>query len=126
MNKVTRRGALTIASFVPFGTAAVWHAKAAVDGQERAGHNPPKLPGPGIRVSNVEGDVGERLYAELMADGKKIEVYLDDVEQPYCVTADEQRGYVVRFAMAKDGGPLVSDNRILMETLFGHVRVVIS
>lgn len=52
-------------------------------------------------------------------------VYLDGVAQTDVITADEDRGYIVRFSRGEDGRLRLDDERtgILTEQLSGAVRV---
>jgi len=79
----------------------------------------------GRRVSCVTGDPGERLYCEIVAQGKGIEVYLDGMLQRDAKTADEALGLVFRHAYASNGRPLY--NRVsgewIYETVYGDVEI---
>jgi hypothetical protein len=48
-----------------------------------------------MRVSVEAGDPGELPYANLRKDGKDVRVYLNGEEVKYCVTADDERGFVM-------------------------------
>lgn len=80
------------------------------------------------RVSCLMGDPGERLYAELCGDGKKITVYLDGIEQKYAVTADEVEGMVYRPIMTPEGNLAINraTGDIPHETVYGRVQIVVN
>lgn len=75
------------------------------------------------RTSTDHGDPGERLFCQLRADGKKLRVWLNGIEEKDCITADPVAGYVVR-AVRSPGGNLCLDSiqsDVLRETVHGHV-----
>lgn len=122
ISRLTRRS--LIAAF-PAGALAVYGA-AAVD-EVIPGRSKAVEKTFGIRVSCITGDPGEVRYAEALADGMKITVYLDGVECHGCWTADETEGYIVRPRKTAKGNIMVNraTGDILEETVYGNVKVVI-
>jgi hypothetical protein len=49
---------------------------------------------PPIRISAEKDDPGFASYNAALARGEKVAVYLDGIEQFYCVTADAAEGFV--------------------------------
>ena len=123
---MNRRKALGVVSIGVLGTPRIMNVRTAKSDSPVRRHAPPSVGG--LRVSTLQGDIGELEYAKARDANKKIQVFLDDVDVGrFCETADEGRGYIVRFRQAEDGSLLVSANdEILRETVHGHVRVVIS
>lgn len=80
---------------------------------------------PGRRVSIVKGDPGERLYGCICADGGRVRVLLDGIEQPRALTADESLGFVDRLITSPGGN--VAFNRatgeLLEERVYGQVKI---
>lgn len=46
------------------------------------------------RVSVEQGDPGEMIYRTFLGAGKIVRIFLDDVEQMRCLTADADEGFV--------------------------------
>ncbi|BCH33150.1 hypothetical protein MesoLjLc_50800 [Mesorhizobium sp. L-8-10] len=109
-----RRSFLRGAAVAPIAvTGAAVQANSAPEGYER--------------VSTETGDPGERAYAMACGDGKRIKVYLDGVEQQYCLTADARQGWVKRHVITEQGN--VAFNRateeILTEVVHGRVEIAL-
>lgn len=77
------------------------------------------------RISTEKGDPGERRYAELSGDGKRVRVFLDGVEQKDAVTADPGLGIVKRAVVTENGNIAINKatGEIFYETVSGDVRV---
>lgn len=106
--------AVGVVSFLPLGTMCIHHAKAEA------------VAVAGRRISTVKGDAGELFYAKLCGDGKVATVFLDDVEQKWCITADEAQGIVVRHIETEQGNIAINmATEILQETVKGRVRIAI-
>ena len=59
--------------------------------------------------------------------GCKSQVVLDGVVQQYCVEADTDENYVVRYARHEDGNFVISGEEIQLERVFGKsVKVEIT
>lgn len=56
------------------------------------------------RVSSVMFDPGYRNHLALIADGYDVRVFLDDVLQDGCITADPDEGFVQRRAFLRSSG----------------------
>lgn len=110
MNRRRFFGALTLAPIV-----AVTPAMGAI----------PK-PG-GRRISVVQGDPGERLYAECCADGRPITVFRDGIEEEWTETADEAEGFVDRAVITEEGNFAINCVRgeVIIERVYGDVRIEI-
>lgn len=80
-----------------------------------------------MRISCLKGDAGERRYAELCGDGKKIKIFLDGVEQREALIADEEEGFVRRVVLTQKGKLAYNPatEAVLEETVRGKVRVEI-
>lgn len=79
-----------------------------------------------LRISANDGESGYREFKMALANGKKIYVFVDDVEVRDCITADDDLGFVERY-VRDAGGKLqidpVRQDRILTEVVKGHVRI---
>ena len=70
-----------------------------------------------MRVSVIEGDPG------FLIDAYDYKVFLDGVELPMCVTADEELGEAV-IIKEKDGKILLNeDNGAIHETVKGKIKI---
>ena len=81
-----------------------------------------------MRVSADKTDDGYRYFAMLKANGKDVFVFLDGVEVKNCVTADDERGFVIRYVPDEHGDVQidpVDNNRIWEERLTGVVEIKI-
>lgn len=71
-----------------------------------------------MRVSTDKDDPG---YGP---DIFRVKVWLDDVPQKACVTADEEQGYIERCMSGPDGKYFTEDGmNIAIERLYGKVRI---
>lgn len=77
------------------------------------------------RVSMEKGDPGEIPWGKLRADGKIVRVFLDGVPQKYCRTADAKEGWVNRLVLTDKGNIAKGIDRVLDETVYGHVEILI-
>lgn len=76
-----------------------------------------------MRYSSDENDQGYRAFADAMISNKKIKVFLDDVEQKMCITADDEARYIKRAVLDENGAIVVSGDEIAVESVFGNVRI---
>lgn len=78
-----------------------------------------------MRVSIIPGDSGYNNYAVAKANCKNVYVYLDGIEQPYCITADEEKGFIERDVVDDAGVPRYDEMKesFLREAVRGVVRV---
>jgi hypothetical protein len=56
-----------------------------------------------MRISSLEDDSGHDAYQTAVQHGGKIRVFLDDVEQDKVLIADEEEGFIERYALDEDG-----------------------
>jgi hypothetical protein len=80
----------------------------------------------GRRISVEKGDRGVDLWSACHEKNIKVEVYLDGVEVPYSLTADEAEGMVRAFKPNPfTGRPYMGpyDDRPVTEELRGHVEI---
>ena len=79
-----------------------------------------------MRVSSIEGDAGHARWREAIESGKRVEVYLDGIEQKYCSIADTELGIVRRCVLDGEGklqcNP-ASPDEIWTEDVSGAVTV---
>ncbi len=75
-----------------------------------------------MRYSMEKTDPGYEPYGALKASGKDVNVFLNDVKQTKCVTADDEAGIVVRYCEDQRGA---AGARLLTETVAGVVRLEI-
>lgn len=82
----------------------------------------------GLRVSREASDPGYRTFYAAKKAGRRVKVFLDGVEQPACLTADEQTGFVKRCVLHVDGGIYVAPgtDEIMTEEVSGAVRIEIA
>lgn len=78
------------------------------------------------RVSVNRGDAGYSQFCVAQAHGKKVFVFLDGKEVRDCVTADDERGFVVRCVL-DDRGNVQADpvdpDTIWQERVMGNVEI---
>jgi hypothetical protein len=72
-----------------------------------------------MRVSVDKDDPGYR------ADAPRYRAFRNGVEEKYCVTADEEQGYVIVLVIDENGQPTMTEDgqSIQHMTLHGNVRV---
>lgn len=82
----------------------------------------------GIRASTSKDDPGYTTWVNAKRDGKEVRAYLNGYYERGAMTADENLGLIVRGVRDDDGYPVIDCSRdeIVMETLYGDVRIVIS
>lgn len=80
------------------------------------------------RVSCERGDPGEKHYAMLCADGEKVKITLDGIEQIFCLTADSANGWIKKFVVSPGGrmafNPATQEP--LTEVVHGDVQITTS
>jgi hypothetical protein len=78
-----------------------------------------------MRMSCDTSDPGYRAFIEAGGHGGKVVVYLDDVEQTECITADEEEGFVLRHVTDAAGDIVLNEARTetLKERATGKVRI---
>lgn len=101
-----------------FGAVALGGAAVALAASAEA------KPASSLRISIDRDDPGERLYAETIADGLKVRVFLDGREMKDVVMADPGLGEIKRAVKtAKGNFVLTADGQeVMYETLKGRVR----
>jgi len=77
------------------------------------------------RVSCDAKDAGYANWCLLGGYTGKITVTLDGVEQRNAVIADPDKGFVYRAKTKFGGGVVISGDEIVMETVKGHVQVLV-
>jgi hypothetical protein len=78
-----------------------------------------------MRLSSDKDDAGYVAWCHLNGDGKIAKVYLDGVLQKGATMADDDRGEVRRVVRTDAGNIALSHDEILMETVSGHVDIII-
>ncbi|URA06770.1 prohead core and protease protein [Xanthomonas phage Langgrundblatt1] len=73
-----------------------------------------------MRLNINERDTWNALQAEL---NNHAVVLLNGVEQKYVTCADEEQGYIERYALDKDGRVVIEGNDAKIERLEGRVRI---
>lgn len=79
----------------------------------------------GVRISCLRDDPGYRAYCLASGDGKKVQCFLNGIEQRGAVTADESLGMIYRLVMTEKGNAAHANGEILHEAVYGDVRIVI-
>jgi hypothetical protein len=78
------------------------------------------------RVSSEKNDPGYAQLCAAAANGKRTQVFLNGKEISYCITADEEQGFVVRCVLNRFGkiqlNP-VDKSRVWTERVVGKVEV---
>jgi hypothetical protein len=80
----------------------------------------------GVRLSVEQDDPGYRAYCLAHGDGKKIKIFLNEVEQKACLTVDESAGMIKRMVFTAKGNVAHDGENFLTEEVYGHVRVEFS
>lgn len=78
------------------------------------------------RFSSDRHDPG---YANFLAAGKVITVFIDGVKQHLVITADEDEGFIVRYALGADGKAMTdpkNPGQLLTERCAGKVVVEVA
>lgn len=52
-------------------------------------------------------------------------VYLDDVEQRFCLMADEERGVIKRYKTSENGKILFQNDTYVTELVYGKVKILV-
>lgn len=67
----------------------------------------------------------DALYGLLQGQGRTVEVWLDGIKQDRVVSADEEKGQIVRYAADARGEIRVSCGEAVKETVRGKVQIEI-
>jgi hypothetical protein len=74
------------------------------------------------RVSYDKSDRGYENYINLLRDGYRIRIFLNDVEQAHCLIADPDEGWIVRHQIV--GGKPVFIGRVAQtEIVTGNISI---
>lgn len=79
-----------------------------------------------MRISADRTDAGYSMFCAVLAEGKKVYVFLNEKEQQECITADDEAGFVLRLKLDNEGNPQVDpndSNRVWSEKVLGDVRI---
>lgn len=74
------------------------------------------------RIAVGPSDPGYANYANLIYDGYQVRIFLDDIEQTYCLVADPNEGQVTR-GRTVHGKPLYFNGVAQIETVKGNVTI---
>jgi hypothetical protein len=78
-----------------------------------------------MRISTRRDDPGHVIFECLVAQKKRVEVYLDDELVTNCVTADSNLGFVVQSVLDENDLPVLNEDRTDIKTIRkrGKVRI---
>lgn len=78
-----------------------------------------------MRISCNEEDPGYKNWSRVYAG--HLQIYVDGVLVPRCVTVDEEEGIAIRAVFDDKGKPVFNERRdeIVKETLRGDVRIAV-
>lgn len=79
-----------------------------------------------MRVSSNKDDAGFRQFEAARANGESIIVFLDGVEIPKCIVADEEQGIIEHLVLDADGNAQIDPNdrcQVWTKRVSGKVRI---
>jgi len=77
-----------------------------------------------MRISLNKKDFGFFKFKKLI-EKNDIKIFFDEKEIKNCITVDEEKGYVLKFAEDEEGKPVLNEKRTaaLKVRLYGNVRI---